>query len=87
LKFEIQQFFAPAVNKWLEATDSTATAWAERAVMGDAFKPENDEMKQSSSVMDLFQFIGQAVDFLKKLEWPDPLENAKFATRLAGVNP
>lgn len=35
--------------------------------------------------MDLFQFIGEAVDFLKKLQWPDELQNAKFATFLARV--
>ena len=66
-------------------TDSTTVEWVERAVRGDGFKPDNDEMKQSSSVMDLFQIIGGAVDFLKKLEWPDELQNAKFATYLAHV--
>jgi len=35
--------------------------------------------------MDLFQFISEAADFLQKLEWPDPVQNAKFATRLAGT--
>src|SRR5690348_16513627 len=68
LKFDIQHFFAPAVDKWLEATDANSISWVERAVKNDTLQPENDEMKQSSSAMDLFQFIGQAVDFLKKLE-------------------
>ena len=68
-------------------TDTTTIEWVERAVRGDTFKSDNDEMKQSSSVMDLFQFIGEAVDFLKKLEWPDELQNAKFATFLARVRP
>src|SRR5437899_1557114 len=58
LKFDIQHFFAPAVNEWLEVTDSNAISWVERAVKTDTFQPENDEMKQSSSAMDLFQFIG-----------------------------
>ena len=71
--------------KWLEITDSAAIEWVERAVRGDTFKPDNDEMKQSSSVMDLFQIIGEAVEFLKKLQWPDELQNAKFATFLARV--
>jgi len=71
--------------KWLEITDAQTISWVERAVRGDTFKPENDELKQSSSAMDLFQFISQAVDFLQKLEWPDPVQNAKFATRLAGT--
>jgi hypothetical protein len=66
-------------------TDTTTIEWVERAVRGDTFKSDNDEMKQSSSVMDLFQFIGEAVDFLKKLQWPDELQNAKFATFLARV--
>jgi hypothetical protein len=67
-------------------TDTTTIEWVERAVRGDTFKSDNDEMKQSSSVMDLFQFIGEAVDFLKKLQWPDELQNAKFATFLARVH-
>lgn len=66
-------------------TDSTTIEWVERAVRGDNFKPDNDEMKQSSSVMDLFHIIGGPVEFLKKLEWPDEFQNAKFATRLAHV--
>jgi MUN domain len=61
--------------------------WAERAIHGDTFKPDNQEMKQSSSVMDLFQFISEAAEFLKNLEWPDDLQNAKFATSLAKVYP
>ena len=73
--------------RWLEATDARAVDWVERAVRGDAFTPDNDDMKQSSSVMDLFQIIGEAVDFLKKLQWPDQLQNAKFATSLARVHP
>jgi hypothetical protein len=67
-------------------TDTKTVEWVERAVRGDTFKSDNDEMKQSSSVMDLFQFIGEAVDFLKKLQWPDELQNAKFATFLARVH-
>jgi hypothetical protein len=73
------------VTKWLEVTDATTVEWVERAVRGDNFKPDNDEMKQSSSVMDLFHIIGEAVDFLKKLEWPDEFQHAKFATHLARV--
>jgi hypothetical protein len=84
--FDVQSIFAPAVKKWLEATDSSTVEWVERAVRGDSFKPDNDEMKQSSSVMDLFQIIGGAVEFLKKLQWPDEYQNAKFATYLAHVH-
>jgi hypothetical protein len=73
------------VTKWLEVTDSTTVEWVERAVRGDNFKPENDEMKQSSSVMDLFHIIGGAVEFLKKFQWPDEYQNAKYATSLANV--
>ena len=77
--------FSPAVVKLLEVTDAKAIEWVERAVHRDSFKSDNDDLKQSSSVMDLFQLLGETVDFLKKLEWPDELQNAKFATFLAGV--
>lgn len=73
------------MTKWLDVTDATAVEWVERAVRGDTFKPDNDEMKQSSSVMDLFHIIGEATDFLKKLQWPDEYQNAMFATHLARV--
>ena len=85
LGFDLKTLFKPAVTKWLEITDSKTIEWVERAVKGDTFIPDNDEMKQSSSVMDLFQFICEAVDFLKKLQWPDAVQNAKFATFLARV--
>ena len=83
--FDVKSIFAPAVKKWLEVTDSSTVEWVERAVRSDSFKADNDEMKQSSSVMDLFQIIGGAVEFLKKLQWPDEYQNAKFATYLAHV--
>lgn len=67
--------------------DATCIEWVDRAVRGDTLKPQNDDLKQSTSVMDLFQFIGESVEFLKKLQWPDELQNAKFATRLARVFP
>jgi hypothetical protein len=86
LKFDLKVLFGPAVAKWLEVTDAKTIEWVERAVHSDALKPDNDEMKQSSSAMDLFRIIGEAVEFLKKLQWPDEGENAKFATFLARVS-
>jgi hypothetical protein len=83
----LKTLFGPAVSKWLEVTDARTIEWVEGAVKGDTFIPDNEDMKQSSSVMDLFQFIGEAVDFLKKLQWPDEVQNAKFATYLARVDP
>ena len=80
-----QTIFGGAISEWLEATDTSTVEWIERAVHSDSFKPENDDMKQSSSIMDLFQIIGGAVDFLKNLEWPDELQYAQYATRLASV--
>jgi MUN domain len=85
MEFDIKEYFIPSINKWLETNDSKAIEWVDRAVRGDSFKPENDEMKQSTSAVDLFHFVGEAVDFLKKLQWPDPLQMALFATTLAGV--
>jgi MUN domain len=85
LGFDLKTLFTPAVTKWLEVTDAKTIEWVERAVHTDTLQPDNDELKQSSSAMDLFQFIGEAVEFLKKLEWPDELQNAKFATFLARV--
>jgi hypothetical protein len=77
--------FGGAIAEWLEATDTSTVEWIDRAVHGDAFKVENDDMKQSSSIMDLFQIIGGAVEFLRNLEWPDELQYAQYATRLASV--
>lgn len=80
-----QTIFGAAISEWLLVTDTSTVEWIDRAVHGDAFKPENDDMKQSTSVMDLFQIIGGAVEFLKDLEWPDELQYAQYATRLANV--
>src|SRR5437762_11415778 len=48
IAFDVKSIFAPAVKKWLEVTDSNTVEWVERAVRGDSFKADNDEMKQSS---------------------------------------
>lgn len=85
MKLDLKALFGHAVTKWLEVTDAKTIEWVERAVHSDALKPDNDEMKQSPSAMDLFRIIGEAVEFLRKLQWPDEVENAKFATFLARV--
>jgi hypothetical protein len=80
-----QSIFGEAILEWLVETDTSTIEWIDRAIHGDSYKPENDELKQSSSIMDLFQIIGGTVEFLTNLEWPDELQYAQYATRLASV--
>jgi MUN domain len=83
--FEFKSIFAPYVEKWLRETDLTTLEWVDRAVKADEFKPENEELKQSTSVMDIFSVINNATDFLRNLQWPDEVQSATFMKNLSKV--
>lgn len=50
----------------------------------DTFEPHGDE-RNSSSVVDLFYSLDSPINFFIDLEWPDPYQEARFATSLAKV--
>lgn len=89
-----EDFLAEYVTKWLTSVDEKVIGWVDGAIKQDDFvlkvretegrEPEDHERHTSSSV-DIFKAFSQPVDFLKRLEWQDELQNAKFFTALAKI--
>ncbi|KAG9306366.1 hypothetical protein G9A89_018249 [Geosiphon pyriformis] len=81
--FSIDGWFAPHVRKWLEMTDAKTPEWVHSAISVDEFKPVSTTDKHSSSVVDLFTSFNQTVEYLKKLQWPNEYQYARFMTSLS----
>ncbi|RHZ74126.1 hypothetical protein Glove_227g93 [Diversispora epigaea] len=79
----IEKWFEPHVKMWLEATDSKTPEWVQTAISMDEFKAVSVSDKHSSSVVDLFTSFNQTIDFIKKLNWPNEYQYAKFMTSLS----
>ncbi|CAG8623658.1 26241_t:CDS:2, partial [Racocetra persica] len=72
--FGIEGWFGPYIKKWLEATNKKTPEW---------FKPVSSTDTHSSSVVDLFTSFNQTVDFVKRLDWPNRDQSARFMTNLS----
>ncbi|CAG8589825.1 11649_t:CDS:10 [Funneliformis caledonium] len=81
--FNIQEWFGPHVRKWLEAMDSKTPEWVDSAVKVDKFKAVSATDSHSSSVVDLFTSFNQTIDFLKRLNWPNEFQSARYMTSLS----
>lgn len=88
----IEDILADAVWRWLKITETKVIGWVDAAIQQDHFvlaareehdrEPTDDE-RHSSSVVDIFRSFNQIVYELKKLEWQDEYQLAKFSTALA----
>ncbi|GBB88076.1 hypothetical protein RclHR1_14600003 [Rhizophagus clarus] len=81
--FNIQEWFGPHVRKWLEAMDAKTPEWVSSAVKVDKFKAVSSTDTHSSSVVDLFTSFNQTIDFLKRLNWPNEYQAARYMTSLS----
>ncbi|CAG8613996.1 2788_t:CDS:10, partial [Cetraspora pellucida] len=81
--FGIEEWFGPYIKKWLEATNKKTPEWVRSAVSVDEFKPVSSTDTHSSSVVDLFTSFNQTVDFVKRLDWPNQDQSARFMTSLS----
>ncbi|EJU00294.1 hypothetical protein DACRYDRAFT_54447 [Dacryopinax primogenitus] len=82
LEFDLANYFEPYVRLWLVATDTKAIQWVHSAITVDKFEPVGAE-GHSSSIVDLFDSLKSALDFLLDLDWPDEYQKARFLTALA----
>ncbi|CAG8512939.1 13450_t:CDS:10 [Ambispora leptoticha] len=81
--FSIEEWFRPHVLKWLEMTDNKTPEWVHSAISVDEFKPISSTDRNSSSVVDLFTSFNQTIEFLKRLNWPNEYQFARFMTSLS----
>ncbi|CAG8433104.1 7775_t:CDS:10 [Ambispora gerdemannii] len=81
--FSIEEWFRPHVLKWLEMTDNRTPEWVHSAISVDEFKPISSTDRHSSSVVDLFTSFNQTIEFLKRLNWPNEYQFARFMTSLS----
>lgn len=89
---KIEDILADFVWRWLQITDSKVIGWVDAAIQQDDFvlttreehgrEPTDDE-RHTASVVDIFRSFNQIVNDLKKLEWQDEYQMAKFSTALA----
>lgn len=87
-----EDFLADFVWRWIKNTDSKVIGWVDEAIKQDDFtikireeegrEPTDDE-RHTLSVLDIFRSFNQTVDYIRKLEWGDEVQNARFNTALA----
>ncbi|KAH8150036.1 uncharacterized protein LAJ45_05722 [Morchella importuna] len=87
-----EDFLADFVWRWLKNTDSKVIGWVDEAIKHDDFtikireeegrEPTDDE-RHTLSVLDIFRSFNQTVDYIKKLEWGDDIQHARFMTALS----
>lgn len=85
----LEDVFIQFPLRWLTTVDAKVMGWIEGAVKEDKLMfnwPEGQdctEERHTSSVVDIFRSFNQSIDFLKKLEWQNELQYAKFMTSLS----
>ncbi|KAI9189300.1 hypothetical protein H9P43_000731 [Blastocladiella emersonii ATCC 22665] len=82
---EISRWFSPFVFLFLDMTSIKSTDIVNNAIKLDDFTPISETVLHSSSILDVFSFFHQTLDWLKKLAWPDKVYVAKFMGRLGAV--
>ncbi|KZO97576.1 hypothetical protein CALVIDRAFT_479858 [Calocera viscosa TUFC12733] len=82
LEFDLTGYFEPYVRQWLVTTDAKTVQWVHSSISVDKFEPLGAE-GHSSSIVDLFDSLKSALDFLLDLEWPDEYQQARFLTALS----
>lgn len=91
LPVHLEDIFIQFPLRWLEKIDSLVMGWVEGAVKQDKLMfewPEGKELgdeRHTSSAVDIFRSFNQSIDFLKKLEWQDELQYAKFMTTMSKI--
>lgn len=80
--------FEPYVLRWLDYTHSNTLTWVRNAINVDDFKPSDLDgaSDHTSSIVDLIASCKGAVQYVTDLQWPDPVQNAVFITRLSAVS-
>ncbi|KAI5785910.1 hypothetical protein EDC01DRAFT_194231 [Geopyxis carbonaria] len=89
-----EEFLADFVWRWIQTVDQKVIGWVDAAIKEDDFilkireeegREPTDNERHTSSVVDIFRSFNQPVDYLKKLDWGDQLQYAKFMTTMSKI--
>ncbi|KAG0163815.1 hypothetical protein DFQ28_011189 [Apophysomyces sp. BC1034] len=83
--FKVESWFLQHVRRWLQTTSAATLEWVENAIKQDEFTSINETAMHSSSIVDLFSMLHQAIDFVQNLQWPNELQRCRFITALSKV--
>lgn len=79
--FNIEECFYPYIIQWAEMSAQLAQSWVQPAIDADDFRPAENST-YSSSVMDVYQSFGSALEVVKSLHWRNQVHAAKLYTCL-----
>lgn len=88
---DLEDLFVEFPKRWLQTVDSKVLGWVEAATRQDTHMlqwPEGEEIgekRHTSSVVDIFRSFNQSIDAIKKLEWQNEYQYAKFMTILSKI--
>ncbi|KAI9221730.1 hypothetical protein BC828DRAFT_59735 [Blastocladiella britannica] len=82
---EISRWFSPFVFLFLDMTGLKSRDIQANAARLDDFEAISEVVLHSSSILDVFSFFHQTLDWLRKLNWPDEVYQAKFMGRLGAI--
>lgn len=81
--FDIEECFYPYIQQWADTSAQLAQTWVQPTIDADIFQAiDTVTNPYSSSVNDVFQSFGQALDVVKSLHWRNEVHTAKFYTSL-----
>lgn len=89
-----EEFLADFVWRWIQTVDQKVIGWVDAAIKEDDFRLKTreeegreptDSERHTSSVVDIFRSFNQPVDYLKKLDWGDQFQFAKFMTTMSKI--
>ncbi|KAI9594161.1 hypothetical protein BDF19DRAFT_446142 [Syncephalis fuscata] len=84
-EFESSRWFGGFVEKWLNQLADSIPNIVTKAVAKDTFQPLSSEIRHSSSVLELFDVLKNATQFILSMQWPKEEEHAIYATRLSKI--
>ncbi|RLV93070.1 Uncharacterized protein JA1_002747 [Spathaspora sp. JA1] len=84
-EFELEEFFFPFLESWIEESNDKILDIINEALRTDNYEPidlAEDEKKNSNSILDIFTIIKQYLNALKKQQWSNEFQLSKVYTIL-----
>ncbi|EGW34736.1 uncharacterized protein SPAPADRAFT_53159 [Spathaspora passalidarum NRRL Y-27907] len=84
-EFDLEQFFFPYLEAWIEESDEKILAIITEALKNDNYEPidlSDDDKKNSNSILDIFTIIKQYLNALRGQHWSNEFQLSKVYTIL-----
>ncbi|KAI5966645.1 hypothetical protein KGF57_000609 [Candida theae] len=84
-QFDLEAFFFPYLNMWVDESDEKLVSIVKEATKKDDYQPielEESSKRNSRAVLDIFQIIRQYLTILNKLGWQDEQQASSIYTKL-----